>query len=198
MPPALEAGTLHPARSRFTAFNLTRQCVAIPSLVTAVSSCPCSTIWRPVRASISHPARATSAPGATLAQLTMGNGDQCRKRAGIAKLADCRQNLPMRAVPCPPVPTRLFHGKEGVVGSSPTEGLDGSPVSTGLPGQGWSFSRPLAAPVETFGNLRGIYAALEVSGWVRPLLVVAPGWVVAPPAEAPASLGSSHRRNLST
>ena len=34
----------------------------------------------------------------------------------------------MRARSCPFVPTRLFHGKEGVVGSSPTEGLDESPA----------------------------------------------------------------------
>jgi hypothetical protein len=38
----------------------------------------------------------------------------------------------MRARLCLFVPTRFFHGKEGVVGSSPTEGSNESPVSTGF------------------------------------------------------------------
>lgn len=67
------------------------------SLVTAVSSCPSSTIWRHVRGSITRQALATSPPGATLAQLTRGNGDRCPARARSARLTHCRQNLPLRA-----------------------------------------------------------------------------------------------------
>jgi hypothetical protein len=34
----------------------------------------------------------------------------------------CRENVPADAPPCPPIPTQNLHGKEGVDGSSPSEG----------------------------------------------------------------------------
>jgi hypothetical protein len=63
--------------------------------------------------------------------------------------------LPSVAHACPLFPRGTFHGKEGVVGSSPTEGFLRSPVVTGF-----SWCRVLLvgrrrARMETFWKLRG-------------------------------------------
>jgi hypothetical protein len=46
-----------------------------------------------------------------------------RTSATQSDLPICRENVPADALPCPPLPTQNLNGKEGVDGSSPSEGL---------------------------------------------------------------------------
>ena len=52
-----------------------------------------------------------------------------RARSTRLEGAICRKNVSARAPPCPPVPPLNLHGKEGVDGSSPSEGLHKSPAN---------------------------------------------------------------------
>jgi hypothetical protein len=50
-------------------------------------------------------------------------GGHARALGTHVEVAICRKNVIASARPCPPVPPQDLHGKEGVDGSSPSEGL---------------------------------------------------------------------------
>jgi hypothetical protein len=53
----------------------------------------------------------------------MASGVLSRDHERSEKHRPCGELVPASARPCPPVPRLNFHGKEGVDGSSPSEGL---------------------------------------------------------------------------
>jgi hypothetical protein len=93
-------------------------------------------------------ARSTTIASSTLSLLVLQTDNAPRVRDGYNSLctrghtqarqtqreaAICRRNVVASARPCPPVPPRNLHGKEGVDGSSPSEGFDVLPAQPPFP-----------------------------------------------------------------
>ena len=68
--------------------------------------------------------------------------------------------MPVRALACPSVPTRTFHGKEGVVGSSPTEGSAEALEIRGFRGTGFGG---YGSSLGRSGHISAVLCAKDVS-----------------------------------
>src|SRR6266536_2079425 len=109
-----------PAGRRVMTSRLRRQTRGPSSRVVASSS-----TTAPGLSSVSQTANAARVRDG---YIRLGTRGRARARVTHPDALICRKNVIASGRPCPPVPSLHLHGKEGVDGSSPSEGFDKIPA----------------------------------------------------------------------